>query len=357
MLGTNPTYRTMLAVDIERSAGRGNVALQECRGVLFTALREAFEQSRIDWETCSRKDEGDGLRIVVGPEVPKTRLIYPLVPNLAVRLRAHNHIAGSLTRIRVRIALHAGDVHVSDGAIAGRPMEELARLLDAPPVKDALAAAPEPVTVALVVSRHIYETTVRHGYPGIDPETYRQVTFTVKETTDTAWLYLPGSVPALAGGPQPGGSAPATARPDHSGGLGGLGGSDSQPIIRAVNVATGNARGVEQVGRIGTRIDHVTGTVNLGTGLGNGSPTGVREQIAELRAALAEHHQAGRLDAGTFADAEAELREADTYASATDEESRGRVVRAMRRLKGLVEEVTDLAAKVAAIISAVRGPR
>lgn len=186
-------YRALLAVDIERSAGRGNVAFARIREVLSTALRESFEQSGIDWAACLHTDLGDGMRVTAPAGVQKTRLLHPLVHELAVRLRAHNRTAGPATRIRVRIALHAGDVHVGQaGEITGRPLEVLARLLDAAAARTALAQAPETVSAAVLVSQHFYEETVRHGYPGVDPDTFCKVTVTAKEYAADAWLHLSG---------------------------------------------------------------------------------------------------------------------------------------------------------------------
>jgi len=196
-------YRSLLAVDIERSAGRGDVALLRIREVLSAALRASIELSGIDWDACLLDDLGDGFRVTAPAGVRKTRLIHPLVHELAVRLRAHNRTAGPTTQVRVRIALHAGDVCLGPaGQATGGPLEVLARLLDAAPARTALAQAPETVSAALLVSQHFFDETVRHGFPGIDPDTFRKVTFTEKEHTADAWLHLPGH-PALPADPDP----------------------------------------------------------------------------------------------------------------------------------------------------------
>jgi len=184
-------YRALLAVDIERSAGRGNVALRQIREVLRTALCAAFEQGGIDWSACVHDDLGDGMRVTAPAGLPKSRLIHPLIHELAVHLRAHNRNAGPRAAVRVRVALHAGEVYAgAPGAITGGPLEILARMLDAPPLRTALADASTGVSTALLVSQHFYDETVRHGYPGIDPDTFRKVTFTTKEHTADAWLHL-----------------------------------------------------------------------------------------------------------------------------------------------------------------------
>ncbi|MFF9345872.1 hypothetical protein [Streptomyces sp. NPDC014734] len=186
-------YRAVLAVDIERSAGRGDRALMEMRGALSGLLRDAFLESGIDWEACLRHDLGDGMRVTAPAGTRKSALIHPLVHELALRLRAHNRDAAPRARMRVRVALHAGDVHLAPtGEVAGSPLEVLSRLLDAPPARAALAGAPEAVTVSLLLSRHFYEETVRNGHHGLYPEDFREVGFTVKEHTADAWLHLPG---------------------------------------------------------------------------------------------------------------------------------------------------------------------
>jgi hypothetical protein len=209
-------YRALLAVDIERSAGRGNVALDRIREVLATALRESYEAARIDWAACRCDDLGDGFRVTAPPGTAKTRLIHPLVHELAARLRAHNRTAGAPTRVRVRIALHAGDVRIGPaGEVTGRPLEVLARLLDAGPARAALAGAPPGVAAVLLVSQHFHDETVPHGYPGIDPDTFRRVAVSEKEFGADAWLHVPGPahVPAPAA---PAAAVPAPAVPEGS---------------------------------------------------------------------------------------------------------------------------------------------
>ncbi|WP_441247055.1 hypothetical protein [Kitasatospora sp. McL0602] len=188
------TYRAVLAVDIESSAGRGNTALLRIRDVLAAALRESAAQSGIDWGACLIDDLGDGFRVVAPAGVRKAALLHPLVHELTARLRAHNRTAGPSTRIRVRIALHAGELWLAGaGRAAGRPLEVLARLLDAAAARTLLAEAPESTCAVVILSPHFHEETVPHGYPGIEPELFREVTVTNKEFTTRAWAWLVGS--------------------------------------------------------------------------------------------------------------------------------------------------------------------
>ncbi|RKN11448.1 hypothetical protein [Streptomyces radicis] len=249
-------YRAVLAVDIERSAGRGNTALFAIRDVLAAALREALEESGIAWDACLRHDLGDGLRVVAPAGAPKARLVHPLLHELAARLRAHNGRAGDATRVRVRVALHAGDVHVAgDGGVSGWPLEVLARLLDAAPARRALAEAPEALAVAAVLSRHFHDETVRHGYPGIDPEAFTAFTFTAKEHRGEAWLHVPG----LPGQPVTDARPPENANGDGTGNAAGNAAAPKTAPAPAhmVNKATGH--GVIYATQNGTQHIHPAG--------------------------------------------------------------------------------------------------
>ncbi|RPK93311.1 MULTISPECIES: hypothetical protein [Streptomyces] len=196
-------YRALFAVDIAGSSGRGDVALDQIRQTLSTALCASFTRSGVDWEACLRHDLGDGMRVVAPAGTPETSLIHPLVHELTEHLRAHNLLAGAPTQIRLRMALHAGSVQVDrDGTVTGRPLEVLARLLDAEPVRAALAEAQE-ATTALLVSEHFHETAVCEGRPGIDPASFRQVGVREKEFTGSAWLHVPAYGAPRATGPAP----------------------------------------------------------------------------------------------------------------------------------------------------------
>jgi hypothetical protein len=189
MSETEPVYRALFAVDVESSGGRDNHSSVVIREVLFDALRNAFAASSIDLDVCTTEDTGDGMTVLVPPEFPKPRLVFPLLEQLEALLRRHNRGASAATRIRVRVALHAGDVRIDKfGVATGRPKVLLARLLDSAPVKSALARAPESTAVMLIVSDLFYEDVVRQGNLGVYAERFVPVAVRVKETEERAWL-------------------------------------------------------------------------------------------------------------------------------------------------------------------------
>jgi hypothetical protein len=220
MSGTEPVYRALFAVDVESSGGRDNHSSVVIREALFDALRNAFAASSIDWDVCAKEDTGDGMTVLVPPDFPKPRLVFPLLEQLEARLRQHNRGAGAATRIRVRVGLHAGDVRIDKfGSATGRPKVLLARLLDSAPVKAALAQAPETTAVMLIVSDLFYEDVVCQGNLGIDPDGFVPVTVRVKETEERAWLRA--AEPAAGRGWEPVSAEPA------AGGSGGVSFSES----------------------------------------------------------------------------------------------------------------------------------
>lgn len=206
-----PEHRVILAADIASSAGRGDTVLLLIREVLFNELREALDRSGIDQGACLREDAGDGVRLIMPAGVRKARLIHPLGYELAARLREHNRMASAAAQVRVRLVLHSGDVRLSpDEAPVGTPLEAVARLLDAPPAKEKLAASGEKAPLAIIVSRHFYETTVQHGDLGIESDSFQRVAVMVKEYADDAWLWLP-QLPGASPGAEPEARSPGEA--------------------------------------------------------------------------------------------------------------------------------------------------
>jgi class 3 adenylate cyclase len=183
----------MFAVDVEGSSGRGDPALMTIRRTLVQALAESVERSGIAWEECLREDLGDGVRLVAPSGTGRAALIHPLMTELGARLRAYNRYAGSLTRIRLRAAVHAGDVVVgSDGVPAGAALVVLARMLDCGAGREALKQEPETTPLVLVISDHVHEETVRHGYPSVDPGDFEPFEIREKEYAARGWLHVPG---------------------------------------------------------------------------------------------------------------------------------------------------------------------
>ncbi len=103
-------------------------------------LAAAFSDAGISWRQTYHEDRGDGVLVVVGPHVPASLLLDPLVLLLRARLRHHNKMSSDPAKIRLRMAVHAGPVMFDDSGVVGHAVIHLFRLLEAPALKNALAA-------------------------------------------------------------------------------------------------------------------------------------------------------------------------------------------------------------------------
>lgn len=182
----------LLAVDVASSGQWDSEQFVRARATLFESLRTAFEDSGVPWRACRTSDRGDGMVVVVPQRFPVHRLAYPLLDRLSAQLRHHNRYARS--PLRVRVALHAGTVHIDRYGATGYAKVLLARLLESPPVRGALADAPDSCPVAAIVSNTFYDDVVRNGYPGIELERYVPVDVHVKESSVRGWVHVPGYV-------------------------------------------------------------------------------------------------------------------------------------------------------------------
>jgi hypothetical protein len=186
-------HRTILAVDVEGFGDRNrtNPHQLEVRAGLYQALLRACEIAGIPWADCDHEDRGDGVLILAPPEVPKVAFVEALPDALVTTLREHNATHNTEERIRLRMALHAGEINYDDHGVAGAAVNLTFRLLDSDPLRKALAGSPG--VLALVTSSWFYDEVVRHSLV-IDHGAYRQIQVVVKETTTTGWISLPDNV-------------------------------------------------------------------------------------------------------------------------------------------------------------------
>ncbi|WP_460364090.1 hypothetical protein [Actinocorallia lasiicapitis] len=168
-----PVHRSILVVDIEGSTGplRTNPIKQELRRTVYELLAQAFAAAGIDGSLCRFTDRGDGVLILVPPDdrVPKTLLLHPLVPELDRLLTEYDRALPEPERamrgLRLRLAIHAGEVHIDPRGPFGEEIDVACRLVDSRAVKDALRTSGGPLVV--VISDEIFFSIVKHRYEGI----------------------------------------------------------------------------------------------------------------------------------------------------------------------------------------------
>ena len=191
----SPVYRSIVAVDIEGSATRTHAEKGEIRRRMYGLLEQALGASGISSRHREQfADRGNGVLILVRPhdDVPKTLLLGRLIPMLTELLTEHNAATRPELRLRLRAAVHAGEIHWDSHGFFGEDLDIAFRLLDAPRVKKTLRETTEsPLT--LVVSQEIFDGIVRQGH--LDEAPYQPlVRVRVGRRQVRGWIRAPAPV-------------------------------------------------------------------------------------------------------------------------------------------------------------------
>jgi class 3 adenylate cyclase len=195
-MANHPEDRTLLVVDIEGFGRqvRTNPTRLRLRRQLdrwCTALLRQAQASPSQW--CVQ-DTGDGFIFSVDSHVPRNLLLSRFVAGLPVRLVRYNRERAEAECIRLRLAMHSGDVLRDPQPIHGEATVLACRLLDAGELQACLAATEQPL--AAIVSQTIYDNIVKHAFPPLNPDTWHPVVAVTKEGPVPAWVHVPGDFDA-----------------------------------------------------------------------------------------------------------------------------------------------------------------
>jgi class 3 adenylate cyclase len=123
------------------------------------------------------------------------------VSNLLARLEAalgmHNAAMGrqnasrAATQVRLRVAVHAGEVTFDGHGVVGAAVDCTFRLADALPFKSALATSTG--VCALITSKWFFDEVVYH-HPEARPELFRRIETQVNSTPISAYIRVPGEI-------------------------------------------------------------------------------------------------------------------------------------------------------------------
>ncbi|KDA43569.1 toll/interleukin-1 receptor domain-containing protein [Frankia sp. BMG5.23] len=139
-----------------------------------------------------RQDRGDGFLAAVAADAPKAVLATEFVRELRIALRTYNRGRDETGRIRLRLALHQGEVGIGGSGFVGDAAVVAARLVDADPVRQLLEQDRD-AELALVLSSEFYHSTVAGRLRDLDPAQYRRVEVSVAGKYEgLAWITLPG---------------------------------------------------------------------------------------------------------------------------------------------------------------------
>ncbi|WP_433894571.1 hypothetical protein [Streptomyces sp. CA-111067] len=199
------TRRLCLAADIEQYSRFDTPHQEAVQAQLDRVLRAAAERSGLDHSEWSTQPQGDLEFAVLPAGTPEQLVLGEYVTHLAAELGGYNATRRPVGRMRLRLAIDVGVAVTAALGFSGPAPIAVARYLDAPEVKQALAATGS-ASLAVVVSDRLYQDVVRSRFHGLDPEQYRRIHVRQKGFAGYGWLRLPGAHPQDAAEPSPGAS-------------------------------------------------------------------------------------------------------------------------------------------------------
>jgi hypothetical protein len=211
-----------MCVDIESYSSRDHGGQQYLQTAFPEIMAEAAAECGLERSTWKIQSTGDGELVVFPAGMPERPVVADLVPAIDRVLRLRNRFAAEDVRIRLRVALHVGQLTETPTGFAGGDVVTVCRLVDA----HALHVEMERFTGAnagLIVSAEIYRSVVCQSLHGIRAERYRSVDVRVKSFADKAYVFVPdedvnaGIRDALAGAGPDGRDAPAGVETDDRG--------------------------------------------------------------------------------------------------------------------------------------------
>lgn len=181
---------SLLAADIASSSApdRTDDVLRRLRNSLYDLIDQSFAESDVPFGRCYSEDRGDGLIVAVPLEFRTSVLVAPLMDLIGHGLEQHNRLSSAVAQIKLRVALHIGEVTRDEHGLVGTAVNLVFRLLEAPALKAALG---EPgASLAFIASERVHDDVIRHGRGLIYPSDYRPAEVRVKETVTTGWIRI-----------------------------------------------------------------------------------------------------------------------------------------------------------------------
>lgn len=194
-LTSDSLHRSILLVDIEGYShpGRTNLVRARLRDTLYLLLEKAIGHLDITAGHYETKDQGDGVLVLFHPDVPKNRLLHPLITELAQGLVTYNAAAPQREQLRLRVVVHAGELLSDEHGYFGEDLDEAFALVNSQSLRTCMTQTTHPL-LRLVTDR-IYRGIVRHEPAGIDPASYRPIRIRTKGKKVYAWLQVPYDYP------------------------------------------------------------------------------------------------------------------------------------------------------------------
>ncbi|MDQ0364940.1 hypothetical protein [Catenuloplanes indicus] len=185
------SVRLCMAADVAGYSTRRTGETARIQHDLVRLLAAARTTAGIGEDQVAPQPQGDGQFTVLPSGIDEADVIPRLVRGVAAELAARNAAAPAVERIRLRMALHRGLVREADNGWVGRAAIAVHRILDAPPLRAALADHPD-ADFALGVPDALFLDAVADGAGPPDPAAFRRITVDLptKGFQEQAWIYV-----------------------------------------------------------------------------------------------------------------------------------------------------------------------
>ncbi|MCS7476072.1 hypothetical protein ACFFQW_08740 [Umezawaea endophytica] len=190
----NPTHHSFVIADIEGYGRRSDEDQRWLRNELYWVFQTSLMKADVPFAPKLTQDRGDSVILLVPGSEPKRNIGDALVQQLDRELTRHARRSSEPARMRLRLALHAGEVARDGRGWIGRDLNTACRLADLPAAREALAAEPD-ANLVVVVSDEWYRSVVRPDPVLVEHFAFRRVPFVVKEVDDHAWIHVPRKRP------------------------------------------------------------------------------------------------------------------------------------------------------------------
>lgn len=176
-------YRLVVAVDVEGYSKLDALDQSLVQARLSDVLDAAARNAGLDRDLWYRQVRGDGELAVLPADADAAWVVAHFTERLAAAL-AELRAAG--TPLRMRVAMHCGPLTAGAFGLVGDAPIVTCRLLDAKPVRDALATADD--DLVLVISQRLHDDVVRTRFHDLDPSRFRPTRCRVKNQVYSGYV-------------------------------------------------------------------------------------------------------------------------------------------------------------------------
>jgi hypothetical protein len=179
-----------LSVDVQGYGGHDDIRQAEIQRDLIGLLDRAADRAGLDRRRWIRQPKGDEELALIPATEPSGQVVGDFCLELAAALWRYNAARDRTARMRLRLALDEGPVDRSVNGFVGRAVVGVSRLVNAQPLRQALAWA-DRADLAVMLSDGVHRDWVRSGRSSVRPERCRLTRVVEKEYVADAWLWLP----------------------------------------------------------------------------------------------------------------------------------------------------------------------